>query len=291
MRKKLVPSQIAFEINLVPPLEYVEARHENPEREQASPEAIKATLSKLIELGDRQSADILILQVLTGARPGELCNSTVGEFRKTGEDVWTFVPNHHKTKWKDKKREISLGEEEQKILEKYLAGKKENDPVFCNLHRYKNRAISERSYSDTIKETQKKHGLEKFTPYQVRHTNGTWIGEVLDIDHARAQLGHTSTQTTKRYVHADTQKQLAVLEKRKAVGSAIGNAFEFIGQPPSTALHHPALLPNLQSAHKFFASTLLATYKSPGGVMDFADFLFSENIKLARRSNPRFSNA
>ena len=241
--KKLVSYARANELKLVPAIQYGEALHENPDREAASPEAIIATIRHTKE---QQIIDMVILQVLTGMRSGELCNSKAGEIkRKPGMDVWLFEPYHHKNKWKGKKRSIALGTEEQTILEKYLRGKKDGESLFCNLYRYKNKAISPEKYAEHIRKTQKKHGLERFTPYQLRHANGTWISEVLGRDHARAQLGHSSEQMTERYDHADAKKQMAVIEKRKAVGSLIGNVFDFIDVPSKEAPadSHPNIIP------------------------------------------------
>jgi len=47
------------------------------------------------------------------------------------------------------------------------------------------------------------------------------VSEVLDSDHARAQLGHSSVFMTARYDHSEVKKQKAVLQKRKEVGCAI----------------------------------------------------------------------
>jgi len=135
--------------------------------------------------------------------------------------------------------------EEQTILEKYLMGKKIDDFFFRNLRKKKTLPISPPTYGRYVKKTQEAHGLEKFTPYQVRHANGTWISAVLDRDHARAQLGHSSEQMTERYDHADAKKQMAVIEKRKAVGSLIGNVFDFIDVPSKEAPadSHPNIIP------------------------------------------------
>jgi len=130
------------------------------------------------------------------------------------------------------------------ILQKYMIGKNADDFLFCNLRRYKNKAISPATYGRSLKKTQEAHGLEKFTPYQIRHANGTWVSTILDCDHARAQLGHTTEKTTGIYDHADAVKQAEVIEKRKAVGSLIGDVFDFIDVPPkqTTDTFHPHII-------------------------------------------------
>ena len=130
------------------------------------------------------------------------------------------------------------------ILQKYMTGKNADAPLFCNLYRKKDEAMTTTTYSREIKKTQEEHGLEKFTPYQIRHANGTWVSTILDRDHARAQLGHTTEKTTGIYDHADAAKQEAVIEKRKAVGSLIGDVFDYIDVPtkPTTEPSHPHII-------------------------------------------------
>ena len=83
--KKLVSYARANELKLVPAIQYGKALHENPDREDASLEAITATIKHIKE---QQIVDMLILQMLTGMRPSGLCNLKAGEIkRKTGENV------------------------------------------------------------------------------------------------------------------------------------------------------------------------------------------------------------
>jgi integrase len=227
----LVSPILAFKLSQVKDLEPGETdARENPEREAAAIETIIAVLSHLPE----QIRDMILLQALTGMRPSEICGLIVSEIIKDSEAIrkynlfgnWLYLPKEHKTSGKDKQRPVVFDETAQIILKKYMDGKEGDAPLFCNLQKRRGRAISVERYGRILAETIETHGLPKFTPYQIRHTNGTWISDVLDRDHARAQLGHSSVKTTGIYDHsdsvvkADIELQKAILLKRKEVGCA-----------------------------------------------------------------------
>ena len=237
-RKKLVDKNIAAEVLLVPQLQYSERIKENPDREAARPQDIEAVLPHVPE----QIADMIVLMALLGLRPGELCNMKAGEIHTDidhfGEKEPSFKPFHHKTKWKGKTRSVPLGDVELAIIQKYLPGKGEQAYLFCNLYRYKDKPIDVGKFSKIIADAIKEHGLNKFVPYQIRHTNATWVSKMFDRDHARAQMGHTSEAITQKYDHSDGEKQKAVLQKRKAVGYVLspGVIARYGGATPSKSV-------------------------------------------------------
>jgi integrase len=61
------------------------------------------------------------LQQLTGMRPGEVCNLTVGEIDRTG-DLWHYRLSQHKTTHHGKERVIPLGPKAQAVLVAFLIG-------------------------------------------------------------------------------------------------------------------------------------------------------------------------
>ena len=65
-------------------------------------------------------ADMLQVQRLTGARPGELCAMRPCEIDRT-DDVWVYTPAKHKTQHHGHKRQIAVGPKAQEILLHYLA--------------------------------------------------------------------------------------------------------------------------------------------------------------------------
>jgi integrase len=64
-------------------------------------------------------ADMVRLQLLTGARPGEVCAMRVRDLDMS-RPVWTYKPERHKTAWRGHKRNIAIGPRAQEIVRKYL---------------------------------------------------------------------------------------------------------------------------------------------------------------------------
>jgi integrase len=64
-------------------------------------------------------ADMVRLQRLTGARPGEICSMRPVDVDRTGE-TWKYVPAEHKTEHHGNQRVIFIGPKAQAILLPYL---------------------------------------------------------------------------------------------------------------------------------------------------------------------------
>ena len=64
-------------------------------------------------------ADMVRLQRLTGARPGEICSIRPADIDRSGS-VWLYVPQEHKTEHHDKQRLIVIGPQGQSVLLPYL---------------------------------------------------------------------------------------------------------------------------------------------------------------------------
>jgi len=82
---------------------------------------VEATLPHVPEV----IADMIRLQRLTGARPGEICSLRPGDIDRSGE-VWLYIPREHKTEHHDKSRMIALGPQAQAILLPYLVRHEES---------------------------------------------------------------------------------------------------------------------------------------------------------------------
>lgn len=65
-------------------------------------------------------ADMVSLQLLTGARPAEICILRPCDLDRSGA-VWLYKPSSHKTAHKGKGRTVFIGERGQAILLRYLA--------------------------------------------------------------------------------------------------------------------------------------------------------------------------
>jgi integrase len=91
-----------------------EARETAPVRPvpQAHVEAILSHISPTV-------ADMIRLQLFTGARPGEICIMR-GKDIDTAGDVWVYRPEQHKTAHRGFAREVRLGPQAQDVVRKYL---------------------------------------------------------------------------------------------------------------------------------------------------------------------------
>lgn len=64
-------------------------------------------------------ADMIRLQLFTGARPGEVCRLRPSDLDRSGE-VWVYVPGSHKTEHHGRSRKLYLGPDAQAVLLPYL---------------------------------------------------------------------------------------------------------------------------------------------------------------------------
>jgi integrase len=90
-----------------------------PESEPVKPVDVEIVLKTLPHL-PQVTADMVRFQLLTGARPGEVCTLTPGNV-DSSKDVWEFFVDGHKTEHHGHSRTIYIGPEAQKILQPYLA--------------------------------------------------------------------------------------------------------------------------------------------------------------------------
>jgi integrase len=59
------------------------------------------------------------LQLLTGMRPGEVCQMRGCDLDTTG-DIWLYRPAHHKTRHRGKQRVVALGPKAQAVIKPFL---------------------------------------------------------------------------------------------------------------------------------------------------------------------------
>ncbi len=114
--KKTLDKSIYQELETVPGLECGQDDvAEKNEIEAVSESDIKLTVSALSPM----IADMVMLQLRTGARPGELCILRPIDIDRS-HDVWVYRPSRQKTQHRGRSRMICIGPEAQRILEPYL---------------------------------------------------------------------------------------------------------------------------------------------------------------------------
>ncbi|NLS96311.1 MAG: site-specific integrase [Planctomycetaceae bacterium] len=122
--RELVSAPIYQALCTVAPLHYgrTTARECQPIKPIADT-VVNATLPALPEV----VADMVMLQRLTGMRPGETCKLRPCDLDRS-EDVWLYQPPDHKTRHMGRDRVICIGPRAQEILRPYLLRPAE---LFC----------------------------------------------------------------------------------------------------------------------------------------------------------------
>jgi integrase len=88
---------------------------ETPPVKPVDDEVIMTTLEYLPSV----VADMVRFQLLTGCRPGEVCQIRPRDINRSGED-WTYRPASHKTDHFNRERLISIGPKAQEVITQYL---------------------------------------------------------------------------------------------------------------------------------------------------------------------------
>jgi integrase len=193
---------------------------------------ILATLEHLPEV----VADMVQLQRLTGARPGELCNIRPGDINRQS-DVWEYIPESHKTEHHDKARVIFIGAKGQRILSPYLLraadaycfspreaeGKRRaaqhearQTPLSCGNRPGSNRKATPRwtagekydrnSYARAVRRAAVSAGVGTWSPHRLRHTFATEVRKSFGLEAVQVCLGHSQAAVSEIYAERDFAK-------------------------------------------------------------------------------------
>lgn len=181
------------------------------------------------------------LQLLTGARPGEICSMRQGELRMTG-DVWEYRPSTWKTEHHGGERVIFLGPRAQETLlpfvttelDRYLFRPCDSKAWWNSCRRAlrksrvqpsqvsrkrtgPKRKAGERftvsAYDQAIRRACKKSGINPWHPHQLRHTRATEIRREFGLEASKTVLGHSSIKTTEIYAEQDQQRAADVMRR------------------------------------------------------------------------------
>ncbi|KKL12132.1 hypothetical protein LCGC14_2538830 [marine sediment metagenome] len=204
-----------------------------------SDEAVNTTLPHLPAV----VADMLLLQRLTGARPGEVCILRPCDIERS-EDIWSYRPESHKTEHHGRERIIFIGPRAQAILRPYLlrevdaycfspaeseknrlaelhAGR--NTPLSCGNRPGMNRKRAPRrkagsryttgSYRRAIHRACDKAAIDRWSPNQLRHSAGTEIRRQFGLEAAQVTLGHAKADVTQVYAERDAELARDVARK------------------------------------------------------------------------------
>jgi integrase len=237
--KEIIEGSVSAALRELPGLKKGRSRARETSRVRPVSDAVvDATLGALPEV----VADMVRVQRLTSARPGEICSLAPADVDGTG-DVWIYRPVEYKTEHFEKDRVIAIGPRAQEVLAPYLANRDSEDfcfspaesearrrleaaarrktPLSCGNRPGTNRAANPcrkakhryttDSYRRAIHRACAKLKVEKWSPNRLRHTASTEIRRRFGIEAARAVDGHSAPSTTAIYAELDFNKAVEVM--------------------------------------------------------------------------------
>lgn len=210
-----------------------------PERAKVQP-APAAAVAAALEVMSPTLAAMVNVQLLTGARPGEVCRMRLMDLDMTGP-VWIYRPGSHKRQHHGLDRIVMIGPRAQAVVKQflttdpeaylfspreskewYLARRRESrkTPVTPSAEKRRRKANPARkpgdrfnvaAYGHAIKSACLKAGVDVWAPNQLRHTAGTKIRAAFGIEGSRVILGHQSAVTSEIYSEADMEAAAKIM--------------------------------------------------------------------------------
>ncbi|TWT35162.1 site-specific tyrosine recombinase XerC [Posidoniimonas corsicana] len=227
--EELVPPAVHLALATVPGLR--KGRTAAPDLAPVQPvadELIEKTLKHLPPM----IADMVRLQRLSGARPGEIVGLRPIDIDQSTA-VWAYRPDSHKTEHHERSRVVFFGPKSQQVLKPYLDRplsaccfspaeseaqrrlerhlarvtpiKQGNKPGSRprSSKRVPKDAYTTDSYRRAIHRACEKHGLLKWSPNRIRHTAATEIRKRYGLEAAQTVLGHSTADVTQIYAERD----------------------------------------------------------------------------------------
>jgi integrase len=239
--EEMIPAEVFHRLQTV---EGIRAgRTDAPDRPPVRP-AVMADVEKALHHMPETVGALVLVQIHSGARAGELVKLRVGDIDRTDPTAWMYRPGSHKGTWRGKARVIYFGQRCRDVLTPLIL--KAGDPAAYlfsparseeqrNADRSENRVTpkweshinrNERKRVKGRKRAPGQHyttctfrraimraceaaGVPKFTPHRLRHLAATRVRAELGVDSARALLGHSLAAVTELYSH-EVDKQLAM---------------------------------------------------------------------------------
>ncbi|MCS7469550.1 site-specific integrase [Stieleria sp. ICT_E10.1] len=183
---------------------------------------------------------IIVLQVATGMRPKEIFEMRPCDIDRSGPE-WFYRPANHKTESHGVVRSVPIvgaaraaltpfllrdansfcfspAESAQWFRDQRTANRKtkprQGNTVGSNRKANPKRKPGEKFTKDSlnraVRRACEKAEIERWTPYQLRHTAATAVAEAIGIESARALLSHQSIKMTERYVHRQQEEAKAI---------------------------------------------------------------------------------
>jgi integrase len=180
------------------------------------------------------------LQLLTGARPGEICLLRPADISVRTDGTWSYRPPRHKTAWRGKERVIILGPQAQDVLRPFLDRPADSycfSPAESELERSlirrrmrqtpmtpsqaarpaPQRVLSDRyvkdSYGRAVRRACQLAKIDEWSPGQLRHTRATEIREKYGLEGVAAVLGHGDLKTSTIYAARNIKEAVSIMRE------------------------------------------------------------------------------
>ena len=235
---EMVPVTVFQALKTVPDLRAgrSSAKESKPVR-PVSEEHVQATLPHV----PLQISAMIRLQLLTGARPGEITAIRPCDVQISEGPVWVYRPQEHKTEHHDRQRLIPIGPRAQEILRPWLdrdasshcfspaeameswnARRRQarKTPMTPSQAKRERKAKPKRlpgprytrdSYRQAIGRACLAADIPPWHPNQLRHTRATEIRSKFGIEAAQTILGHSKADVTQVYAERDLAKAVAIM--------------------------------------------------------------------------------
>ena len=216
VRKEIAARDAAHALESVSALRFGEARENKPRRPVTFRQFIRTT-----KQATAQVRAMLLLQWLTGARAGSVCQAKPEQF-DTSITPWVWNPRH-KTEARGRDLILFIGPKGRRVLRKFLAERKPDEYLFSPRALMKSPRFRARYHTATYnqaigkaigrankKATSKGSAgppIPHWTSHQIRHAKGHSVRGEFGLEAAQAVLGHDSIKSTQ--IYSDKQLRLA----------------------------------------------------------------------------------
>ncbi|QEL19848.1 tyrosine-type recombinase/integrase [Limnoglobus roseus] len=209
----LVEDRVLFTAKLTPLPAF---RSAAPERSPVGPvplEDVRATQGEL----EQPVRTMVELMLLTGMRPGEVCALKGSDLIWDSGVCGRGMPSalllaYHKMVRKGRRRHIPLSRSAAELLLPYaLAAENAQVVLFPptaplqGANRRRRGRYDRTTFARVITRAAERAGVAHWSPNQVRHLTATLTRKLLDLDAARALLGHDDVKTTTIYAERDEE--------------------------------------------------------------------------------------
>ena len=213
------------------PCKAIERNTEHKRRRYLSADEITRLIAALDAAKDQQSSDIIRLALLTGARRGEILQARWADFDfdAVGGAIWSKPGATTKQKTQ---HNLPLSDAAVKLLQGLRARADDGaEWVFQTVNGSHRRDVKD-SWASLCRAAK----IEGVRLHDLRHTYASVLASAgLSLPIIGQLLGHTTAQTTHRYVHLIDSPLRAAAERASAIITA-GKGAEVLEMPPTARL-------------------------------------------------------